>query len=136
MASIKEIMKTARTIGMAVLTVIVCSLMAACSSDDDEDESGNVNSAIVGTWYATADGDYTEWIFNSDGSCGWKEYTTDKKTVSWYDTGTYKLVDNILSIWWESERRYWDEGPWSTVVTINGKTMTTAENRSIVWKKK
>lgn len=33
-------MKTARTIGMAVLAVIVCSLMAACSSDDDE-ESGN-----------------------------------------------------------------------------------------------
>lgn len=33
-------MKTARTIGMAVLTVIVCSLMAACSSDDEEENGG------------------------------------------------------------------------------------------------
>lgn len=128
-------MKTARTIGMTVLTVIVCSLMAACSSDNEQD--GEIDSnAIVGTWYAMVDGDYTEWIFNSDGSCGWKEYKADKKTVSWHDTGSYKLVDNILSIWWESERRYWDEGPWSTIVTINGKTMTTSEDRSIVWKKK
>ena len=128
-------MKTARAIGMAVLTVVVCSLLAACSSDDDED-GGNVNSAIVGTWYATDDGDYIEWIFNSDGSCGYKEYEADKKTISWYDMGTYKLVDNILSIWWESERRYWDEGPWSAIVNIQGKTMTTSENESLVWKKK
>ena len=36
-------MKTGRTIGMAVLTVIVCSLMAACSSDDEEKNGLNGN---------------------------------------------------------------------------------------------
>ena len=33
-------MKTTRLFGMAVLTAIVCSLMAACSSYDDENEGG------------------------------------------------------------------------------------------------
>lgn len=133
MASFKKIIKTTRTIGMAVMVVIVCVFMTACSSDEEGDET---EYTIVGTWYTTTSDGYKEWIFKSDGTCGWKEYESDKKTISWYDTGTYQLFDNILSIWWESERKLWDEGPWSTVITINGKTMTTSENRSIVWKKK
>ena len=35
MASFKKIIKTTRTIGMAVMVVIVCVFMTACSSDEE-----------------------------------------------------------------------------------------------------
>lgn len=52
-------MKTAKTIGMAVLMVIVCSLMAACSSDNDEYAKYAEGGLRYNLWFSsTYDKDY------------------------------------------------------------------------------
>lgn len=63
-------MKTLRFIGMALLAVILCVNLAACS-DDDEPEQGN--NPLIGTWISepsTVDiqHSYYRIVFNSNGT--------------------------------------------------------------------
>ena len=106
----------------------------ACGSDDDD--NGSTNNPLVGTWY-TEVFKYTEVTFNADFTCTRREYAPGSTTaIIDSDTGTYEIKGNKLSIWWESERKFWNNGPWTTTFSISGKKMTTTEGDGIVWTKK
>lgn len=88
-------MKTIRKVGMAALVAIVCSLTAACSSDDDEDESGIVATGrlakveIVGNWGAVAmfayasDGEISDIHISEDGFSEDISYVISQNVISW-----------------------------------------------------
>lgn len=120
-----------------LLGLCVSVAFTACGSDDDDDASSN---PLVGTWCTenVTKGKlvYTEITYNKDLTCTWREYRSGRTTVSDSDTGTYKVEGNKLSIWWESEREYWVEGPWTTIFSISGDKMTTTEANGTVWTKK
>lgn len=62
-----SIMKTLRFLGMALLAMILCVNLAACSDDDEEKgESGNLNGIIIGAW--AQDGDDDIFVVNADGT--------------------------------------------------------------------
>ena len=135
-------MKTKKffTVLSLTLGLLVSSLaFMACGSDDDD----NSSNPLVGTWWvATVDANsgvtvYTEITYNADMTCSWKEYRGNRDEPSSYDTGTYKIDGNILAIWWNREKEYWDEdGPWTTTFSITGNKMTTTEGKGTVWTKK
>ena len=65
-------MKTLRLIGMALLAVVLCVNLAACS-DDDDDNPGQGNNPLVGTWISepsTVDiqHSYFQIVFNGNGT--------------------------------------------------------------------
>ena len=117
-----------------LIGLFVCmSVLTSCSKDDD---GGSSSNPIVGTWYTEAYS-YEEITYNSDGTCTYRRYKSDHTTIRDTDSGTYKIEGNKLSIWWESEKKYWDiDGPWTTSFSINGNKMTTSEDGGIVWTKK
>lgn len=125
---------------MLGLFVSVCAL-TACSSDDDDDN--NSSNPLVGTWYTIGSGGkdeetiYTEITYKADYTCTWREYKADQTTIIGSDTGTYEINGNALYIWWEREKKYWQEdGPWTTTFSINGNKMTTTEKGGTTWTKK
>lgn len=78
---------------MAVLTVIVCSLMAACSSDDDEDENGGKGMStgkrltqieMRDSWGSST----TSFVYGADGEL------SDISVSS--DGSRYSYTDNII----------------------------------------
>ena len=99
------------------------SLFSACSSDDD------VNP-IVGTWYTEVYG-YEEITYNADGTCTYRDFKSDKKTISYSDTGTYKVDGNRLTIWWNDE-----DDALTITFSISGNKMTTSEDGGTVWTRK
>lgn len=112
--------------------------LTACGGDDNNDSPSN---PLVGTWYieSVEKGEtyYSEITYNSDYTCTWREYKSDRKTLLDSDAGKYKIEGNTLSIWWNSEQKYWDEdGPWTTTFTISGNKMTTTERGGSTWTKK
>jgi len=110
------------------------ALFTACGSDDDDGGSSN---PIVGTWWIEKSGQYTEMTFNANKTCTWWNYKTDRTTLLRSDKGTYEINGNTLAIWWESEKKYWDEdGPWTTTFTIKGNQMITTEGNGNTWTKK
>ena len=136
-------MKTKKIISVLSLTfgllVSVCAF-TACGSDDDGNNDSSSNP-LVGTWYTETiekgEVEYTEITYNANFTCTWREYESDRKTVVDTDEGSYKVDGNKLSIWWESEKKYWDEdGPWTTTFTISGNKMTTSEGGGTIWTKK
>lgn len=102
------------------------ALFSSCSKDDDDSSS----NPIVGTWYTEVYG-YEEITYNADGTCTYRDYKSDKKTVSYSDSGTYSIDGNKLTIWWNDE-----SSAWTTTFSINGNKMTTSEDGGIVWTKK
>jgi hypothetical protein len=135
-------MKQLRFIGVALLTVLMSVSFSACSSsDDDDDNGGSSSNPIVGTWYTEGEekgySTYTEITYNADYTCTWREYNSDKTTIKESDSGKYKVEGSTLSIWWNSEKKYWDtDGPWTTIFTISGNKMTTTEAGGTTWTRK
>lgn len=120
-------MKTIRTIGVIALTVIVCGLMGACSSDN-EDGSENIHP-IVGTWWIyDGEGDYTEITFKDDMTCIRKEYYRDTEQLGEFNFGRYMIDNHDLFIWWDDEDEVYHD-----TFTINGNKMTTRDG---VWTRK
>lgn len=135
-------MNTKKFISVLSLTLgLFVSMFAftACGSDDDNNETSS--NPIVGTWWVenTSKGyiKYTEITYNADLTCTWREYEQDRTTLKRSDTGKYKVEGSTLSIWWNSEKKYWEEdGPWTTIFTISGNKMTTTEAGGTTWTKK
>ena len=125
---------------MSLLVGLFVSVVAftGCSSDNEDSPS----NPLIGTWYVEGvdhegESRITEVTYNADNSCTWREYGSDKTTIIDADTGTYKVDGNKLSIWWDSEREYWEkDGPWTTTFTINENKMTTTEAGGTVWTKR
>lgn len=120
---------------MAIFMAAFMSIatFVACSNDDDNASS----NPLVGTWY-TGDkdaGDYTEITFRAGLTCSLKEY--DLKGEVFEDNGRYEVDEDLLMVWWDSEKEYWERhGPWKATFAINGKVMTTSEAGGTVWYKK
>ena len=111
-----------------LLGLFVCvTVFTSCSKDDDNESSSN---PIVGTWYTEVYG-YEEITYNSDGTCTYRDYKSDKKTVSYTDLGTYQVEGNRLTIWWNDEN-----SAWTTTFSISGNKMNTSENGGTVWTRK
>lgn len=106
----------------------------ACSSDNDENSSSS--SLIIGTWYTEGvekgQQTYTEITYNSDLTCTWRDYKSDKNTIKASDSGKYKVEGSKLSIRWNSE----PSEVWTTTFTISGNKMTTTEEGETIWTKK
>jgi len=123
-----------------LLGLFVCvTVFSACGGDDDN--GGSSSNSIVGTWYTEGvekgNPTYSEITYNADNTCTWRDYKSDKTTIKESDRGKYKVEGNKLSIWWESEKKYWDtDGPWTTIFTISGNKMTTTEGGGTTWTKK
>ena len=112
--------------------LVSVALFSACGSDDDDS-----SNPIVGTWWIEKGGNYTEMTFNSNKTCTWWNYKTDRTTLIRSDKGTYEINGKTLVIWWESEKEYWEEsGPWSTTFTIEGNKMITTEGNGNTWTRK
>lgn len=127
---------------MAILMVAMLGVdFASCSSNEDGDSSSPSNPH-VGTWYTESVSSagkikYTEVTYKSDFTCTWKECEADRKTIIDTDYGRYQVDGDLLSIWWNSEKKYWEEdGPWHTTFTINGNVMKTTEAGETTWYKK
>ena len=136
-------MNMKKIISMFSLTLglLVCATVLVSCSKDDDDKNTPSSNPLVGTWYTESEDkgeiEYTEVTYNADFSCSWREYESDRTTLKDSDTGKYEVSGNKLSIWWNSEAKYWDEdGPWTTTFTINGNKMTTSENGGTTWTKK
>ena len=72
-------MKTLRSIGMMLLSVIMCVNMAACSDDDEPAQSGN---PLVGTWISVPSTvglqhSYYQIVFNANGTATGSLYGSD-----------------------------------------------------------
>ena len=120
-------MKTIRLLGITILTVIICGLMTACSSNEAEDN--NEANSLIGTWWIyDGDGNYTEITFREDMTCIYKEYEGETDRINLLDFGRYMIDNHDLFIWWENE----DEVYHDTFV-INGNKMTTEDG---VWTRK
>lgn len=131
--------KSITILGLTIGLFVSMFAFTACGSDDDNNETSS--NPIVGTWWVenTSKGyiKYTEITYNADLTCTWREYEQDRTTLKRSDTGKYKVEGNKLSIWWESEKKYWDEdGPWTTTFTISGNKMTTTEAGGTTWTRK
>ena len=112
--------------------LFVCmSVLTSCSKDDDDSSS----NSIVGTWYTESEPkgylQVEEITYNSDGTCTYRRYKSDRTTINDTDSGTYKVEGNKLSIWWAGSST-----PWTTTFSINGNKMTTSENGGTIWTKK
>lgn len=114
------------------LFVSVLSL-TACSSDDDNSSSSN---SLIGTWcteFMDEELIIAEITFNKDHTCMSKEYYSDRTTIKFADTGTYKIDGNKMSVWWNSEKEYWEkEGPYTLTFTITGNKMSVTDERGRV----
>lgn len=128
-------MKKNITLLSLLLSLLVCSVFVSCSKDDDVDENqSTITNPLVGTW--VADDNKTVITFKADFSCSRGKYDSGHTTINYIDTGVYEIDGHKLSIWWESESKYWDEdGPWTTTFTINGNTMNTSEGNGVSWTK-
>ena len=83
-------MKTLRFLGMALLAVIMCVNLTACS-DDDEPES---NKSLIGVWIESWYDDVIE--IKADGSGYWAEFFGDSNIspFTWtYDNGLFRIID-------------------------------------------
>lgn len=115
-----------------LMGLFVCvSVFTSCSKDDDNDSSSN---PIVGTWYTESEPkgylQYEEITYNSDGTCTYRRYKSDKTTISDTDSGTYKVEGNKLTTVWA------DGEIFTTTFSISGNKMTTSENGGTTWFKK
>lgn len=115
---------------MLMLALSTTFSLSSCSKDDDDSSS----NPIVGTWTTTNYGEVSTITFNSNGTCTYKN--VDGGYVE-TDSGKYTVSGSKLSIWWESERKYWEEdGPWTTTFVITGNTMKTSEGGGTTWTRK
>lgn len=91
-------MKTLRFIGMALLAVVLCVNLVACSDDDEPAQSG-----IEGTWLRSGqqyDGSYYYQQFVFEGNT-WslKDWSSYEKEPSNYEaSGTYSISGDIVTI--------------------------------------
>lgn len=99
-------MKTLRLFGVTIVMVLLAVNFAACSSDDDED-----NSSLIGTWIGgeiIPPSAIEHLIFKSDGKGTWDEdsfkYTinSNKVVIDYGDndpeTWTFSISNNTLNM--------------------------------------
>ncbi len=104
-------MKIFKLLGMALLVIIVSVGFIACSSDDDNEETGN-NTSLVGKWKTEWLGEhadeksfdlnntevaevYSYYTFNSDGT-GYELYNgTSRNEIQW------KILDGVLYVYFD-----------------------------------
>ena len=122
--------KTLRILGMVLCSILLAVGLGACGGDNDDD----VNQSIVGTWETVSNSTISQLTFKSNGSCAWREWESGRPDDVDTDSGTYKVDDNYLYIWWESESD--EDGPWTATFSISGNKMTTSENGGTVWTRK
>lgn len=106
-----------RTVAIAIMLVLVCSLLAACSGGNGGNGgNGGAGDTIVGTW-ASADysGAYV-YTFNEDGSGNYDASGTQMPF-------TYTAEDGKLSILYDG-----NTAPFETTYTISGKTLTMKDS--------
>ena len=123
----------------AMLLMATTLAFTACSSDDD-----SLSNPLVGTWYGEYEDKkgnmrYEEITYNSDYTCTWRLYAKESTTaIVDSDIGTYEIRGNTLSLWWESERKYWNEGPYTLTYRISGNKMITQSEygKSETWTRK
>lgn len=125
-------------LSLALGLFVSVTAFVACGSNDEE--NGSSSNPLVGTWYTTEpndDGHYYTITFKADYTCTWFEYDDPNDQTSFdADTGKYTVEGNKLAIWWDSEKEWWDEGPWTTTFSITGNKMITTENGGTTWTKK
>ena len=88
---------------MALLAVLMCVNIAACS-DDDENGSETVtdlSKAIVGTW--VQDGDDDIMVIKSNGTVTWYENETDYKNNEVSDIYQWNVNGEWLKFYYEGE---------------------------------
>ena len=92
----KEIMKTFRMIGMAIVAMVLCFGMSSCSNDDEEENPyKDYPQLIVGKWFNFTPEASMFAVYNADGTYSQVGY--DSETLGWIDfEGTYSIEDNKL----------------------------------------
>lgn len=116
-----------------VLAIIMSSMInigfTSCDKDDDK-----VSNPLVGTWYGEDESEkdggmrYEEISFNEDMTCTSIVYQLNPYKITFEDHGRYQIDDNVLSIWWASEKEAIErEGPYRLFFTISGDILTTQE---------
>ncbi|WP_298072874.1 hypothetical protein [uncultured Bacteroides sp.] len=115
-------MKTFRSLGMALLAVVMCVNLASCSSDDGEEESNGGKSTIEllqGIWYDPYTDGYPYFIVEKD-YC----YFSDYPSAVYYEEKhkyTFNSKNNILTCYqyYEDDGTYDDEPFYLRVKSIS-----------------
>lgn len=106
-------MKTLRLVGMALVAVLMCVNLAACSDDEESEET-----SIVGTWkYSSSYEGNGTFTFKSNGSLVWDD---GEETTS---NHTYTLTGSELKIIFNDNDDYT-----LGTFTMNGKNATYKYN--------
>ena len=97
-------MKRLKLMFMTLLTIVVCGGFVSCSSDDDETYD---SKGLVGVWYYDDDG--RNYILNIKSNGTVAEYSESSYLAGEeaYDTGTWKLTNNILTFSYYGDEEYW-----------------------------
>jgi len=121
-------MKTLRLFGFALVAIVFCSSLTACSSDDDDDSESP--SGITGIWEVP--GDKEVMVIEKDGSYRYytgygnpKTKADDTGSCIEIKLGTYILTDNTLTLNPEKKYTYYQD---TNQLTRNNTTL-----RQKVW---
>lgn len=104
-------MKTFRFIGMALLALVLCVNLTACSDDDDDNDTSTLNGTSWEITNSEEDADLVGVVFSFS-------HSTVTTTPTIWDKITYTMTDNTLKMVFEDDD--YIEGN----ITINGNTAT------------
>lgn len=79
--------------------LLICTLFASCSSDDDKDETKYLDNKIIeGSWYWMKNGDSTVYIFKDNFTTRkiYDKYSQKEKQS--FNMGSYKITTDRLII--------------------------------------
>lgn len=111
---------------LGILVSVV--LFTGCSKSDDSNDSPS--NPLVGTWYIDKNDKHTEMTFEKDMTFTWREYDITGSNLKDWDSGTYKIVDDLLYTTWEKysakPRKF----------RVEGNHLITDEAGGITWTKK
>lgn len=111
---------------MTILMVAIVSVcLVSCGKDDD---NGNDDVSIVGTWRCDwdSDGSYTIFTFHADGTGDWmKRVVSENKNSSEKFKYAFDVKSMILVLmfWDEEEKDYTDYDEPAHISSLTSKTM-------------
>ena len=116
-----------------LLAVVLCTGFTSCKDDDDED-GGNLNSSIIGSWeYRDVEGtDYAieTYTFYADGKFELiyegGSYSSGSQ-YTWNEGGTYTLSGSTLTLTCTYSSDGYISEPESYTVSINGERLTMTD---------
>lgn len=133
--------ETIKILSRLMCVMLVMFTFSSCSDDNDPSDE----SSLIGTWYGNFIHDqgteyeyneYGEFTFSKDGVFTFYTLLTyvDGTTEAERDSGLYKVVGNMITLWWNDEEI--DE-PSVVPFSVNGNKLTWGEGqRAVVLTKK